>query len=114
MNFKESKYKEPEIGLISETKIKIDSNYYQVIDNYKKGLDVKALRNRFVDLFLKFDYIFGDWSYDQLRLTGFYERKSANKGKSILTCADFLSEFGAFDCPYFLLKKIESEEKYEI
>ncbi|BDR58425.1 YutD-like domain-containing protein [Xylocopilactobacillus apicola] len=86
--------------------VSIDRNFYLIVDNYKNSLDLDSLKSRYTIFFAKFDYIFGDWSNDQLRLTGFYEKAGKNKFKSIATCEDFLNEFCTFDCPYFLLKKI--------
>lgn len=96
---------------INRRVIKIDANFYRIIDNYHQALNLAVLRRRYSPFFTKFDYILGDVSGEQLRLTGFYEFSKNKKQRLVATCADFLAEFGTFDCPYFLLKKIQANDE---
>lgn len=101
-------FSEPKIKKVNKNLIIINFDSYQVIDNYHHALDLDNLRKRYINFFSKFDYILGDMSGEQLRLTGFYDYEGKKGEKNIATCADFLAEFGTFDCPYFLLKKLKS------
>lgn len=48
----------------------------QFFENHKDALDATRFGQRFSEIMLKYDYIVGDWSNDQLRLKGFYEDES--------------------------------------
>ena len=54
--------------------IKLDDISYELIENYKDGLDLDALKEKYTDYFYDYDYILGDWSYGKLRLKGFCNR----------------------------------------
>ena len=60
---------------------------------------------------LKYDYIVGDWSNDQLRLKGFYEDERPNTRKTdrISRLSEYLREYCAFGCAYFILKNEEPQ-----
>jgi len=49
---------------------------YVLEKNFKDAFVLEEMQARFTDYFTDFDYILGDYSYDKLRLKGFYE--SAN------------------------------------
>lgn len=57
----------------------------------------------------KYDYIVGDWGYDQLRLRGFYEigSKKGSPYQSIERLDDYLYEYCNFGCSYFILHNLE-------
>lgn len=88
-------------------------NNYELVDNFKEGWNPEAFRERYSDVLDKFDYIVGDWGYNQLRLKGFYE---SNKHRiqddlKIDTVEEYLLEYCNFSCPRFILKKINGKEE---
>ena len=87
--------------------IKLEDIEYELIKNYKDGYDEELLKNKYTDYFEPYDYIFGDFSYDQLRLKGFYEHNnpSVNKNNDIEILDNYIINYCAYDCRYFLLKK---------
>ena len=85
-----------EVLVINETRIKIDGRPYE-------------LGERFSQILTKYDYIVGDWGYDQLRLRGFYEigSKKGSPYQSIERLDDYLYEYCNFGCSYFILHNLE-------
>lgn len=82
---------------------------YEVVENYKDGFQKDALMDRYADILKKYDFIVGDWGYDQLRLKGFYDdhHKKASIDTQISTLDDYLYEYCNFGCAYFVLKKVD-------
>lgn len=81
---------------------------YEVIKDYRDGFQEEALQERYADILRKYDYIVGDWGYDQLRLRGFYHdaNKKATFDTKISTLEDYIYEYCNFGCAYFVLKKV--------
>lgn len=88
--------------------IELHGQAYQLIENYKDGFQPDEIQKRFVDLLKKYDYIVGDWGYDQLRLKGFYhdDNMKASYDTKISSLDDYLFEYCNFGCPYFVLQKV--------
>lgn len=57
--------------------IKVDRHYFELIENYRECFNEEQFIARYSDILDKYDYIVGDYGYDQLRLKGFY--KDSNK-----------------------------------
>ena len=98
-----------EIIVQSPTRILIDSHPYVIEENYRNGFNVEKLKERFSDILTKYDYIVGDWGYDQLRLRGFYA-KNSTKGtpaQNIERLQDYLYEYCNFGCAYFVLRNLD-------
>lgn len=57
----------------SENDFLLNGHQYKLLKNYREGFDGEQLANRFSNVLNKYDYIVGDWGYDQLRLKGFYD-----------------------------------------
>lgn len=81
---------------------------YRLVKDYREGFDYEALIKRYNDVLAKYDYIVGDWGYDQLRLRGFFKDdfKSAPLDAKINTLNDYLYEFCNFGCAYFVIEQI--------
>lgn len=81
---------------------------YRLVKDYRDGFDYEALIKRYNDVLAKYDYIVGDWGYDQLRLRGFFKDdfKSAPLDAKINTLNDYLYEFCNFGCAYFVIEQI--------
>ena len=60
-----------------------------------------------------YDYIVGDWAYDKLRLKGFCDKnnKLFRKINDISMLEQYIQNDCAYDCKYFVLKKLKSVEK---
>ncbi|MFC7394309.1 YutD family protein [Scopulibacillus cellulosilyticus] len=89
--------------------VSIKTHSYQLIENVKDGWNEEAFLSRYSDILSKYDYIVGDWGYDQLRLRGFYDdfnRKSTFDNK-ISTLTDYIYEYCNFGCAYFVLQKVK-------
>ena len=81
---------------------------YKLEKNIKEGFVLEEVVNRITDYFSEFDYILGDWAYGKLRLKGFYNE--SNKKVKDLNNIKFLDKYlennCAYDCKWFLIKKI--------
>ncbi|KMO53891.1 transcriptional regulator, partial [Lacticaseibacillus rhamnosus] len=75
--------------------ITIDGRRYRIVENYRDACDLERLNERYNDILDKYDFIVGDWGYDQLRLRGFYkdDRRGASKDQLISTLEDYLYEY---------------------
>ena len=85
----------------------LGKNNYEIVKNNKDSL--------FTEYFETFDYVLGDYSYGRLRLKGFYESKNklTKKINDIKYLDDYLKDFCACQCPYFLIKKQINIEKVQ-
>jgi uncharacterized protein YutD len=89
--------------------ISIGNTTYELIDELKDGFNEEAFRARYSDILAKYDYIVGDWGYEQLRLKGFFDDKNqkASFDTKISTLSEYLYEYCNFGCAYFVLKKVK-------
>ncbi|MDD9147393.1 MULTISPECIES: YutD family protein [unclassified Sporolactobacillus] len=92
---------------MSNVTVAVDHHRYEVIENVRNGWNEEAFCKRYSDILNKFDYIVGDWGYQQLRLRGFYEDQNQKStfDTKISTLVDYLVEYCSFGCAYFVLKK---------
>lgn len=79
--------------------------HLSLVRNHKEAFDLTAFNQRFSEILLKYDYLVGDWSNEQLRLKGFYkEQKSVKNLNTIQRLDDYLNEYCSFGCAYFILE----------
>lgn len=82
---------------------------YEIVSNDKDCLNVEELKEKYTDYFEGFDYVFGDYAYEKLRLKGFYE--SNNKNVSKINDIKYLDDYKKNYCSYgaktFLIKKVK-------
>ncbi|WP_226001710.1 YutD family protein [Paenibacillus sp. BJ-4] len=85
----------------------IGGKSYEVLQDHKNGWNPEAFRDRYSEVLDRYDYIIGDWGYNQLRLKGFYRdgHPKANKDTSIVVLDDYINEYCNFGCAYFVLQK---------
>ncbi len=85
-------------------------NAYSLEHEHKSGWNPEAFRERYSDVLERFDYIVGDWGYNQLRLRGFYRdgHPRATKESAISSFVDYINEYCNFGCAHFVLTKLDS------
>ena len=101
-----------EIVMQSDTQMLIDGHPYVLVKNYRDGFRTDKLKERFSQILNKYDYIVGDWGYDQLRLRGFYESgsKKGTPSQNIDRLMDYLYENCNFGCAYFVLHNLDVQK----
>ncbi|WP_217588653.1 YutD family protein [Lentibacillus saliphilus] len=89
--------------------IEMNGKTYEVIKDVRDGFDEDAFKEKYSDILAKYDYIVGDWGYEQLRLKGFYHDRNqkANYESKISALEDYIYEYCNFGCAHFVLKKID-------
>lgn len=105
----EPEYRGVAVKIKDAANILIGTHHYKLVYQYRDGFDPERVGQRFESILNKYDYIVGDWGYDQLRLRGFYNERnhSANRDQNISTLQDYINEFCNFGCAFFVLEKDE-------
>ena len=90
-------------------KIVINEKEYEVVENEKDCLNEEELEEKLTDYFDDYDFIFGDYAYDKLRLKGYYDSKNkkAKKINDIKTVKEYKEKYCSYGARTFLLKKIK-------
>lgn len=85
-------------------KIEINGTIYEIIRNDNNCLNKDELSEKITDYFDDFDYIFGDYSYEKVRLKGYNEstNKKATKINDIKTLDDYISNYCSYGAKVFL------------
>ncbi len=88
--------------------IKINDVSYKLIEQERDAWNEEAFLARYSDVLEKYDYVVGDWGYEQLRLTGFYRnnQEGVPRDRKINTLQDFLLEYCNLGSPYFVLERV--------
>ncbi|WP_086347301.1 YutD family protein [Candidatus Enterococcus clewellii] len=96
------------VSIVDEHQIMIGDRQYVLVKNHREAFDLEKIGERFSDILSRYDYIVGDWGYDQLRLKGFFdvENRKASPDQRIDTLEDYLYEFCNFGCAYFVIKRV--------
>lgn len=103
----EEKKKGETVVFVDDSNLLIGERQYRLVKNYREGFEAERLGERFSEVLTRYDYIVGDWGYDQLRLKGFFredDRKSLPEQR-IDTLEDYLYEYCNFGCAYFVLER---------
>lgn len=94
--------------------IQIQGKTYELVKEYKDGWNPEAFRSRFSEVLDRYDYIVGDWGYNQLRLKGFFKEGNGKaKEPNISVFQDYINEYCNFGCAYFVLHKVEDAKRKE-
>ena len=90
-------------------KIVINDIEYEIIRNDKDCINKKELEEKITDYFDEYDYIMGDFSYDKVRLKGYYnsDNKMAKKINDIKYLDDYIENYCSYGARIFLLKKLK-------
>ena len=61
----------------------------------------------------RYDYIVGDWGYEQLRLKGFFDKdnRKALPDQRIDMLEDYLYEYCNFGCAYFVIQRVGGKKE---
>lgn len=88
--------------------VDIENLKYEIIKDYRNGFNKEEFTLKCTEYFYDFDYVVGDWAYDKLRLKGFYDddNKNSKDFNKISNLDDYLKNNCAYECKYFVAKKI--------
>lgn len=100
------------VKMKDESHFLIGMQEYELSLDYREGFQPEALAGRYTSILSKYDYIVGDWGYDQLRLKGFYRDNNSkvSQDKKISFLEDYLYEYCNFGCAYFVIEKLKTEK----
>lgn len=89
--------------------IEINNIKYEVVRNDKDCINIDELSEKITDYFDNFDYIVGDFSYDKVRLKGYYD--FSNKKKSdindIKKVEEYIKDYCSYGARIFIIKKVK-------
>ena len=90
-------------------KIIINEKEYEVVENDNDCINEEELSEKLTDYFDDYDYIFGDYAYEKVRLKGYYDSKNkkAKRINDIKYLDEYIRDFCSYGCKVFLLKKIK-------
>ena len=90
-------------------KILINNREYAIEKDDDKIFDYTEMNDKITDYFYDYDYIFGDMSYNKMRLKGFYksDSKKCTNINDIKFLEDYNSNYCAVGCKWFLIKKMQ-------
>lgn len=100
--------KEELVVQLNENEFMIQNRQYKLVTNYRDGFNAEKFDERFSEVLARYDYIVGDWGYEQLRLKGFFDKDNRKSlpDQRIDTLEDYLYEYCNFGCAYFVLQRI--------
>lgn len=90
-------------------KIMVNGVEYEIVRNENDCFNQEQLIEKMTDYFDDYDYIFGDYAYEKLRLKGYYDstNKKAKKINDIKYVDDYIKNYCSFGAKIFLIKKIK-------
>lgn len=96
-------------AMVDEQHFVINKHPYTIVADEHGSFDLDRFTDRFSMILSKYDYILGDWGYDQLRLRGFYDSQNPlyHPERRVETIQDYLYEQCNFGCDYFVIHNEE-------
>ena len=95
-------------------KIILNEIEYKLLEDYRDCFLLDEVKEKLndTDYFNEFDYILGDYSYDKLRLKGFYKKdnKNAKELNSFEFIKDYINDYCSYGCKYFILEKVSKDK----
>ncbi|MCI8461285.1 MAG: YutD family protein [Bacilli bacterium] len=90
-------------------KIEINGTNYEIVRNDNDCFNMEEISEKLTDYFDDYDYIFGDYAYEKVRLKGYYDsnNKKVKKINDIKYMDDYIENYCSFGAKIFLLKKIK-------
>ncbi|MFC6294643.1 YutD family protein [Lactiplantibacillus daoliensis] len=91
---------------LDKTHIEVNKHPFELVLDYHDAFDLDKFTERYSTILNKYDYLVGDWGFEQLRLKGFFkdDTKDVQRAQTIGTVQDYLYEYCNFGCAYFILK----------
>lgn len=88
--------------------IEINNIKYEIIRNDGNCINKEELSEKITDYFDNFDYIFGDYSYEKVRLKGYNDsnNKKTTKINDIKYLDDYIANYCSYGAKVFLIKKV--------
>ncbi|MDN6029521.1 MAG: YutD family protein [Lactococcus plantarum] len=98
--------------IVVDDVVTIGDKVYHLVHNYQDGFDKDKLAQRYSDIFVKYDYIVGDWGHEQLRLKGFFSssRKKIADELKISHLEEYIKEYMNYGAAFFVLKRMRSKD----
>ncbi len=94
---------------MKDKKVILNNIEYNIIRNDNNCYDQEVVQERIkeTDYFDKYDYIMGDYSYDKVRLKGYYNSKNKNATKinDYKTMDDYIENYCQPGSNIFVLEK---------
>ncbi|TVX87079.1 YutD-like domain-containing protein [Paenibacillus agilis] len=92
--------------------IHIGGRTYELVHEYRNAWNPDFFRERYSEVLERYDYILGDWGYNQLRLKGFFKEghPKATKESAIASMMDYVNEYCNFGCAYFVLERVANKD----
>lgn len=89
--------------------IELIGHKYELIEDDSNCFDLEVVKEKATEYFKDFDYIFGDYAYDKVRLKGFNDanNKKVNKINNIKNLNNYKKEYCSYGAKTFLLKKVK-------
>ena len=89
--------------------IELNGVKYEIVKNDGNCIDKEELEQKITEYFEPYDYIFGDYAYEKVRLKGYYEsnNKKVNKVNDIKTLDDYIINYCSYGAKHFLIKKVK-------
>ena len=90
-------------------KIDINGTMYELVKDEAGCFSKEDVIEKITDYFDDYDYIFGDYSYEKVRLKGYYysKNKKAKKINDIKYLEEYIKNYCSYGAKVFLLKKIK-------
>jgi len=96
---------------LKDKKVLLNNIEYKIIRNDEDCFDQDIVQERIqeTDYFDKYDFIMGDYSYDKVRLKGYYNSKNKNATKinDIKTMDDYIENYCQTGSKIFVLEKVK-------
>lgn len=110
---KAEKVKGELVTLLDDSNFLIGERHYRLVSDYREGFNAEKLGERYSDVLARYDYIVGDWGYEQLRLKGFFQadNRRAHPDQRIDSLEDYLYEYCNFGCAYFVIERIGGKKE---
>lgn len=89
--------------------VKINGLNYEIVRNDSDCFDEEVVNSKITDYFDDYDYIFGDYAYEKIRLKGYYDssNKKAKKINDIKYLDKYIKDYCSYGARTFLLKKVK-------
>lgn len=100
------------IEQVDETTLTVNGHIFAIEKNENDAFDFGAFNKVYNPYLNSFDYIVGDWGFDQLRLKGFYlDDKPVPKELKSSAINDYIVEDVNFGSKYFVLHNLEAKNE---